>query len=142
MPRETFEYDVTELGHAVGQLIRRVRAAADGHDLSWTESSVMNRLAKEGPATTAELARNQGVRPQSMGATIATLEERGIVERQPHPTDGRQMNVALTETGAELQKTMKAAKWNWLIQAVEKLSEEDQTTLFAATEIIKRMVDL
>ncbi len=56
----------------------------------------MARLAKDGPATTADLARAESMKPQSMGTTIAALEEMGIVERKPHPTDGRQMNIELT----------------------------------------------
>jgi DNA-binding MarR family transcriptional regulator len=31
------------------------------------------------------------VKPQSMGGTLAAMEEEGLVERQPHPTDGRQI---------------------------------------------------
>src|ERR1700722_12405408 len=96
MPRKIPDTAVVDFIHAVGLLIRRVRAAAASYELSWTESAVMARLAKNGPATTAELARAEAMKPQSMGTTIAALEERGIVERKPHPTDGPQMNIELT----------------------------------------------
>ena len=101
----------------------------------------MARLAKDGPATTADLARAEGMKPQSMGATIAALEEMGMVERKPHPTDGRQVNIELTAKGAAVRKSAKDAKRTWLAQAIAQLDEQERETLFAAGEIIKRLVE-
>jgi DNA-binding MarR family transcriptional regulator len=140
MPRQTLESAVADLAHALGLLVRRMRAAATSHDLSLTESAVLGRLAREGPATTAELARAEGVRPQSMGATVATLEDRGLVERHPHPTDGRQVNLDLTTKGALLRKGVGDAKRTWLAQVITQLDEDDRDTLFAAGKIIERLL--
>ena len=131
-----------EFAQAVGLLVRRIRAAASGHELSLTEYAVLARLAKEGAATTAELARAESVRPQSMSAAVATLEEMGLVQRKPHPTDGRQMKIALTPEGSAVRNTAKDAKRTWLAQAVAQLSEEERKTLFKAGEIIKRLAGL
>ncbi len=99
----------------------------------------MVRLDTEGPATTADLARAEGMKPQSMGATIAALEEMGMVEREPHPTDGRQMNIALTENGARMRKEARIAKQTWLAQAIAKLDAAEQKSLPAVTALIKRL---
>ena len=141
MARKTFDTSVIDLAQAIGLLVRRVRAASASHELSLTESAVMKRLATDGPATTADLARAESMKPQSMGTTIAALEEMGMVERKPHPTDGRQMNIELTAKGAALQKRAKDAKRTWLAQAIAQLDEKERETLFAAAEIIKRMVE-
>jgi DNA-binding MarR family transcriptional regulator len=141
MPRKTFDAAVNDLVQAIGLLVRRVRAAGASHELSWTETSVVTRLAADGPATTAELARAEGMKPQSMGATIAALEEMGMVERKPHSTDGRQVNVALTAKGAALRKSAKDARRTWLANAIVHLDEQERETLFAAGEIMKRLVD-
>jgi DNA-binding MarR family transcriptional regulator len=141
MSRKTLDADVADFVQAVGLLVRRVRAASAAHGLSWSEAIVMGRLAREGPATTADLARAEGVKPQSMGATIAALEELGLVERKPHPTDGRQMNIALTAKGAAVRKSAKDTTRTWVAQAVGRLDEHDRETLFAAGEIIKRLVE-
>ena len=141
MPRINFEIAVLDFIQAIGLLVRRVRAAAASHGLSMTEALVMARLAREGPATTADLARAESMKPQSMGATIAALEEMGMVERTPHPTDGRQVNIALTAKGATVRKSTKEAKRMWLAQAMAALEEEERETLFRAGEIIKRLVE-
>jgi DNA-binding MarR family transcriptional regulator len=141
MARKNFEMAVLDFTQAIGLLVRRVRAAAAGHELSLTEAAVMARLDKEGPATTADLARAEGMKPQSMGTTIAVLEEMGIVERKAHLTDGRQVNIALTAKGAAVRKSSGEAKRTWLAQAIAQLDEEERETLFAAGEIIKRLAE-
>jgi DNA-binding MarR family transcriptional regulator len=141
MPRKTLETEVIDFTQAVGLLVRRVRAAAASHELSMTEAAVMSRLAREGPATTADLARAEGVKPQSMGATIAALEDLGMVERKPHPTDGRQVNIELTAKGADIRKSRFDAKQTWLAQALFQLNEDERETLFEAGRIIKRLVE-
>jgi DNA-binding MarR family transcriptional regulator len=141
MPRKSLETAVIDLVQAMGLLGRRVRAAAASHELSWTESAVMARLSKDGPQTIADLARAESVRPQSMGATIAALEEMGMVERKPHPSDGRQVNIELTAKGAAVRKSAGEAKRTWLAKAVAQLDEQERETLFAAGEIIKRLVE-
>jgi len=142
MPRKTFDIAVTDFGQSIGLLVRRARAAAASHELSWTETAVLKHLAKEGPATTADLARGQGMRPQSMRTIVAALEELGMVERKPHATDGRQVNLELTAKGAAVQKSVGDAKRTWLAQAIAQLDEQERETLFAAGEIIKRLVEL
>jgi DNA-binding MarR family transcriptional regulator len=139
MPRKTLEDATIDFAHAIGFLVRRVRAAADSQELSLTEAAVMARLAKDGPATTADLARSEGMKPQSMGTTIAALEEMGMVERKPHPTDGRQVNIELTAIGTAVRNRAKDAKRTWLAQAIAQLDKQEQETLFTAGEIMKRL---
>src|ERR1700733_8642258 len=131
MPRKPLDTAVADFAQAIGLLVRRIRTASASHELSWTESAVMARLSKGGPATTADLARAEAMKPQSMRTTIAALEEMGLVERKPHPTDGRQVNIELTAKGAAVRKSAKDAKQTWLAHAISQLSEPDREALFA-----------
>jgi len=139
--RQPADAAVCDLIHTIGLMFRRARAASGAHELSLTEAAVMARLARDGPATTAELARAESMKPQSMGATIAALEEMGMLERRPHPTDGRQVNIELTAKGAAVRKSAREAKRTWLAQAIARLNEEERETLFRAGEIMKRLVE-
>jgi DNA-binding MarR family transcriptional regulator len=143
LPREMTRISdtaVNDFAQAIGLLVRRIRAASTMHDLSWTESAVMARLSKEGPATTADLARSEGVKPQSMGTVVAALEEKGFIERRPHPTDGRQLNIQLTPKGEAVRRSAKDARRIWLAQALAQLDEEERKVLLMAGEIITRLV--
>jgi DNA-binding MarR family transcriptional regulator len=142
MRKKTEQIALSELMQAVGLLIRRMRAASSGHGLSMGESMALARLEREGPATTADLARAEGVKPQSMGATVSALEEMGFVERKPDKSDGRQMIVSITAKGAAVRKSASEAKHAWLSEAVAKLNPEDRATLFAAGKIIRQLAEL
>jgi DNA-binding MarR family transcriptional regulator len=110
-------------------------------EFSWTQKAVLSRLEKDGPATSADLARAEGVKPQSMSTALALLEKMGLVERKAHPTDGRQINIKLTTKGIALRKNTKEATHGWLSQAIAKLDRQEQTTLFKAGQLIKRMAE-
>ena len=142
MSEKTKEFTAEDFVAAVSAVVRRVRADAppELRDFSWTQKSVLSCLAN-GPATSADLARAEGVKPQSMGATITALEETGLVRRKPHPTDGRQVNIELTPKGAALRTFRRNAKRTWLTEAISQLNEHDRETLFAASDIIRRLVE-
>jgi DNA-binding MarR family transcriptional regulator len=135
------EMAVTELSLAIGQLMRRLRTEANPSELSWSQVATLARLDKLGWMTTADLARAESVKPQSMGATLADLEQDGLVQRRPHPTDGRQVLFALTAEGVEARRKRRIAKREWLLAAMAKLAPAEQQTLIAAIALIKRLGD-
>jgi len=141
MAKKALDTAVSDLVQAIGLLVRRLRAAGGVQDVSWSQMGVMKRLDKTGPATIADLARAESVKPQSMGTTVGALEEMGMVERTAHPTDGRQMNLRLTAKGAAELKRTGDARRAWILQAISQLDEREQQTLFAAGEIMKRLVE-
>ncbi|MEU9122307.1 MarR family transcriptional regulator [Streptomyces sp. NPDC048506] len=141
MPDKDQERLAAELGAAGGQLMRRLRAASPQGELTPTQRSVLGRIINDGPATIAALARAELVRPQSMGVTVGSLEERGILARSPHPTDGRQVVFSLTEHGRRTIETVRRAKQNWLAVAIaERLTPEEQRTLAEAAGLMRRLV--
>ena len=140
--RKNLEAAVTELLSVTGQLTRRLRAVSNTRELTWSQVAIMARLEEAGPSTTADLARAESVKPQSMGGTLAAMEEEGLVERQPHPTDGRQILYALTEEGREARREVRLAKREWLLAAIAQLSLAEQKTLLAAVDIIRRFGNL
>ena len=135
----SLETTVAELSLAIGQLLRRLRAELNPDELTWSQTVALARLEKAGPMTTADLARAELVKPQSMGATLAELEREGLVERHPHPTDGRQVLFALTDGGVEARRKRSAAKQKWLLAAMAKLDPGEQQTLISAAALIKRL---
>jgi DNA-binding MarR family transcriptional regulator len=141
MARQNIDEAVVDFSHSIGLLVRRSRAVATSDELSWTETGVLKRLACNGPLTTADLARAQGMRPQSMRAVLASLEQLGMVQRRPHASDGRQVNIELTAKGAAAQRRAGDAKRTWMAQAIAQLSVQDQQTLFEAGNILKRLVE-
>ena len=133
------ETAAAELMQSVGVLLRRVRGEAGPEGLSWSQAAAMGRLDRTGPMTTADLARAEMVKPQSMGTLLAELELDALVQRQPHPTDGRQILFSLTAAGVEARRQRQAAKLAWLAEAIAHFDADEQRTLAAAIALIKRL---
>jgi DNA-binding MarR family transcriptional regulator len=132
---------VTDLTMAIGQLLRRLRAEAIPGDLNLSQSSALARLEREGPMTTADLARAESMKPQSMKSILASLEQEGCVERKLHPSDGRQILFVLTRKGLEERRKRTAAKHEWLTDALAKFNQKEIQTLAAAIPLIRRLGD-
>ncbi len=131
-----------ELRVIVGRLKRRLHDEAHLGDFTWSQASVLSRLERDGPATVTTLARAEGVRPQSMGATVAVLEAAGLVSGTPDPTDGRQTILSLTDTCRDMIKVSRAAREDWLFRTIRtKLSPGEQEQLATGVELLKRLVD-
>ena len=133
------EADASDLMQAVGTLLRRVRGESGNVGLSWSQAAAMGRLERNGPMTTAELARAETVKPQSMGALLAELEQDGLVRRDPHPTDGRQILFSLTDAGIATRRQRHAAKLAWLSAAIEQFDDRERRTLVDAIALVKRL---
>ncbi|MGN6742007.1 MAG: MarR family winged helix-turn-helix transcriptional regulator, partial [Amnibacterium sp.] len=104
------------------------------------QTSLLSRLDRDGPRTASELAAAEGVRPQSVAASIATLEERGFVTRRPDPDDGRRQTVSLSPSGRTLLDSTRAAGEEWLARALhERLGEDERATVIAAMGLLDRI---
>lgn len=124
----------------VGRLRRRFKDVRAAEDLSASQTSALARLAGEGPSSASALAGVERVRPQSMAATLAALEERELVRRSPDPDDGRRHVVALTEAGRERAEGAQAAREEWLTTALrERFTEQERTTIIEALGLLDRL---
>jgi len=124
---------------AVVRLNRRLRAQRVGDDVSLTQIAALSTLYKCGPLTPGQLAAKEGVQPPSMTRVIAALEEMKFVERRPHPTDGRQAIVELSDEGLAYVRKAISVREAWLDQRLAELGEEELEVLSRAAEIIDRM---
>src|SRR4029077_877254 len=121
---------------------RRLREQASAGDLTPSQTAVLMRLDREGPATVTALARLEGVRSQSMGATVAALEDLGLIKGSPDPADGRQTILALTPACREKIRSARAARHEWLLSAIQsKLTLDEQAELAVALRLLGRLVD-
>lgn len=125
-----------------GQLHRRLREEATLGDFTPSQIAVLRRIGADGPATVTLLARAEGVRPQSMGATVAALEAAGMVSGSADPSDGRQTIWSLTAACRKKVVAGRAAREDWLFRTMQsKLTLKEQAELARAVELLKRLAD-
>jgi DNA-binding MarR family transcriptional regulator len=136
--------DVTDVAAAlrvsVGLLRRRLRQVQPAGELSLPESSALARLERIGPATSSALARLEQISPQSMGATLAALEARGLVERRADPSDGRRVVMSLTDAGAQALRSKRDARTEQLARALSaEFTRAELDQLMAAAPLLERL---
>src|ERR1700694_2310287 len=83
----------------MGLLRRRLRQVPVADALTFPQTAALGRLDRGGPAASADLARQEQISPQSMGATLGELEARGFVKRAPDPDDGRRILLSISVAG-------------------------------------------
>lgn len=91
--------------------------------------------------TPGELAIRERVRPPSMTRVIASLADMGFVDRAPHPIDGRQVLVSVSESGAELVKAARRARQEWLAERLATLNRSERDILRSAADLMLALVD-
>lgn len=129
-----------EIRVVVGRLRRRLKETYDNEELTPTQTAVLSRLSKEGPASTSDLAAAERVRPQSMAATLGVLDERGLIQRRPDPDDGRRQLISLSESGTAYVDDKRRAGEEWLAQALESgYTEEERQDIIKALALLDRL---
>ena len=125
---------------SIGLLLRRLRQVRVEGELTLPESSALVRLDRGGPATPSELAKREQISPQSMGATLAALEARGLVERRPDPRDGRRVVLSVTEAGRDVLLDKRNARARQLAQALSAgFTPAELRQLMAAAPLLERL---
>jgi DNA-binding MarR family transcriptional regulator len=131
-----------ELRVVIGLLRRRLRKIGVDGELTMPEAAALARLDRGGPATAAALAKAEQISPQSMGATLAGLERRGLVAREPDPADGRRIVLSPTPAGVEAMQGRRSARASQLTRALEsEFSGPELRTLAVAVGLLERLAE-
>jgi DNA-binding MarR family transcriptional regulator len=126
----------------IGLVVRRLRALHVATDLTLPESAALARLERGGPAAASDLARQEQISPQSMGATLAALEARGYLRREPDPGDGRRIVLSPTEAGVAALRDRRNARTQRIAGALaEGFAPEELATLRAAAPLLERLAE-
>lgn len=131
----------SDLSLAVMRLARQLRFRNPSAPISLSQLSALTTLANEGAMTPGALAIRERVRPPSMTRVIASLADEGLVDRTPHPVDGRQVLVSVSEAGAELVREARRARQEWLAGRLATLNDDKRATLREAADLMLALVD-
>ncbi|HEY0534233.1 MAG TPA: MarR family transcriptional regulator [Actinoplanes sp.] len=112
------------------RLRRRLREVAGLGGLMPSQTPVVSRLERGVPASASALATLERVRPQSMAATLAAVQEQGLIQRQPDAADGRRQLISLTDAGREAFAGSRRQREQWLARALtDHYTEAERQTV-------------
>jgi DNA-binding MarR family transcriptional regulator len=127
-----------DLRIAIARLSRRLRAHSNS-GLPLTQFAALAAVDRHGSMTPRALADHERVQPPSITRVVAALEEQGLLAREPHPRDGRQVLLTVTEQGRELLRETRARRQAWLSERLEELSLTERAILEQATPILEKL---
>jgi DNA-binding MarR family transcriptional regulator len=142
MPAESARLARTDTGLAsalavsVMRLARRLRQERDS-DLTATQLSALGTIRLHGPLTIGALATHERVQPPSMTRTVNCLLDLGMVSREEHASDRRQVVVVLSEQGRALLDAERRRRDAWLARRLRELSPADRDVLRRAVPLLE-----
>lgn len=138
----TGDDQISRLRRAVMVLGRRLRQQAADGDLSATEMSVLGRVLRGEAVTPGQLAKAEHVQPPSMTKVLERLGEAGFLARRPHPDDGRQQLLSITDQGREFIERTREERNRWLAQHLDQLDDAQRTALQDALPALEALAEL
>jgi DNA-binding MarR family transcriptional regulator len=134
----------TAMRISISRLARRLRVERLGFGgtetvLSDIQLAALAALERHDSMTPGELAEHEKVQPPSMTRVISVLEERGLVKREPHATDRRQVILTVTDDGRNLVQRVRRRREAWLAQRLQELTPDERLILRAAAPILEKI---
>lgn len=93
--------------------------------------------ALDEPMSMSALAERLGIDASYVTTIADQLEERGLIERRPHPTDRRIKSLALTAEGRRLRETLADELWVE-VPVLDALTADERREL---TRLLSRTVE-
>lgn len=135
---KTNEEIAARLRLSATRLHRRLRREA-GDALTPSQISALAAVEHNGPLTLGALADHEGVSAPSITKVLSILEEDGLIERRPDPSDRRVTFVTTTPKGAELVAESRRRKTAWLSSRISELSPEQRRRLDDALDVLDQL---
>jgi DNA-binding MarR family transcriptional regulator len=125
---------------AVLRLARQMRQAARDGELTGSALAMLATLHRDGAMSAVELARREGLQPQSLSRLLARLDRLGLIARSIDPDDARRHVIGITVQGTAALTRQMVRRRDWLANRIaERLTGQEKATLVDAAELMLRM---
>ncbi|HKR36798.1 MAG TPA: MarR family transcriptional regulator [Steroidobacteraceae bacterium] len=133
--------DVAQQLHSVAiHLLRRLRRTDDQMGLSGPRASALSVLVFGGPASLAQLAKAEQVKPPTMVRIVDALEASGLARREADKDDLRAVRIRATAKGRKLLLEGRARRVRQLINLLEGASAAERTALADTVSTLQRLL--
>jgi DNA-binding MarR family transcriptional regulator len=116
-----------------------------GTGLTTSRTHLLWELHRLGPSTQQALASALKVTPRNVTGLVDALESHGYVERHPHPTDRRALQVTLTDRGSRTIAAMESDREQAAAELIAGLTEKELDqfgrTLTSVADRLRRLVE-
>ncbi|MBP1302177.1 MarR family winged helix-turn-helix transcriptional regulator [Curtobacterium sp. 1310] len=125
------------LAAAVGRINRRART--DSAALGYGLVSALATIQAEGPLRPGDLSRIEVVTKPTMTRILTELEQRGFIEREADPRDGRAFMVSATPAGIAAVERARSDRTGIVAGLIADLPDDDVDSIAAALSALERI---
>ncbi|MCX7277714.1 MAG: MarR family winged helix-turn-helix transcriptional regulator [Burkholderiales bacterium] len=145
-PQALQQIDTSSLESLVGYNARRasmfvvdiIREHIASYDLRIVDLSILLLVAHNPGITSRQLSSVLDILPPNLVGMLNMIEKRGLIERKPHPVDGRAMGLHATDSGSELAAQTESEVGQLEIEATSHLTATERKTLIRLLQKIYR----
>jgi len=137
MKSKTIEYALRSTWQLVTTMYNE---KAMRYDATMTMAFTLLSIDPDGTPSTA-LGPKMGMESTSLSRLLNTMEERGYIERQPNPEDGRGVLIFLTEQGKEKRALSRNTVLEFNNGLLENIAPEKIEHFYEVIDAIKEQVE-
>jgi len=104
--------------------------------------SVLHTLARSGPLRLTDLLATEQLKQPALTSLVAKLEQDGLLQRRPDPSDGRAMLLSLTRAGRQIVRSRHANRVANLSRLVDQLTPEEHAVLAGSVHVLTRLTEI
>jgi DNA-binding MarR family transcriptional regulator len=137
MKENTIDYTLRATWQAVSRMYNEEASKYEG---SMSVGFTLLSIDKEGGTPSTTLGPKMGMEATSLTRTLKSMEEKGLIYREPNPNDGRGVLIFLTEFGKEKRALSKATvlKFNECVK--NNVSEEKLKHFMEVSDVINDLI--
>jgi DNA-binding MarR family transcriptional regulator len=132
---------VARLRAVIGRLARQLNDASTGEGLTPTQYSVLALVRTRGPLGLTELTDLEGLNPTMLSRVIRVLDDSGLIQRLPDPSDLRAARVQITPDGERVHERIRERRTRVLIDCLDRLPAQTAATLLAAVPAMEALAE-
>ncbi|GGF91351.1 MarR family transcriptional regulator [Paenibacillus albidus] len=136
------DFNVADFAMVFEELTRIIIRLPSIEKLSFTTLSVLHTLSRKSPMRLTELAATEQITQPAITQLVTRLERDGLVQRRSDPSDGRVVQVHITEQGAEVIDSRRSERIAQLSKFFEGLTLEDKTAIALAIPSLQHLVEI
>jgi DNA-binding MarR family transcriptional regulator len=104
--------------------------------------SVLHTLDRNGPSRLTDLLPTEQLKQPALTSLVAKLEQDGLLQRRPDPTDGRATLISLTRAGRQIVRSRHANRVARLTALIDRLTPEERAVLAGSVDVLTRLTEI
>ncbi len=137
MKDKTIDYVLRATWQAVAKMYNE-EAGKSGYTMA--AGFALLSIDSETGIPSTSLGPRMGMEATSLSRTLKSMEQKGLIYREPHPEDGRSVIIKLTDFGKEKRDQSKEAVFRFNNEIKNHLTDEKIKHFFEVTEVINELI--